>query len=115
METFHLFEILGGVGPPGSQGVQGRRGKDGSPGSFGDKGNRGPAGTGDFGFMLAVHSQQKTVPECPPGMNKMWDTVYCTSKATNVPTVKILDKLVLASIALVQCHSYSVTFKMCVI
>ena len=73
METFHLFEILGGVGPPGSQGVQGRRGKDGSPGSFGDKGNRGPAGTGDFGFMLAVHSQQKTVPECPPGMNKMWE------------------------------------------
>ncbi|WP_411027473.1 hypothetical protein, partial [Salmonella sp. s54925] len=40
---------------------------------MGSKGNRGPAGSGDFGFMLTVHSQEKTVPDCPAGMNKMWD------------------------------------------
>lgn len=68
-----MFETLGGGGPPGQKGVQGFRGEEGLPGINGGKGTRGPAGTGDFGFMLTVHSQQKTVPECPLGMNKMWD------------------------------------------
>ena len=65
--------IPGPEGPIGEKGVPGQGGDIGPAGKMGEKGTRGIAGSGDFGFMLTVHSQDSTIPECPSGMSKMWD------------------------------------------
>lgn len=61
----------GDSGPPGPQGVSGVPGYTGSPGL---KGSTGPPG-GDYynGLVLVKHSQNDSVPDCPLGMNKLWD------------------------------------------
>lgn len=55
-------------GAPGPQGLQGPKGQRGYPGLPGD------SPLNQFSGMLLVrHSQQSTVPECPAGMEKLWD------------------------------------------
>lgn len=63
----HHF-IQGGHGTPTQQGMTVATG-----GQMDKKRPRGSPLLGNTGFILAVHSQKKTVPECPRGTNKMWD------------------------------------------
>lgn len=57
--------IDGLPGPPGMQGLKGMKGYPGLPGD---------SGSNFFtGILLVRHSQQSTVPNCPTGMDKLWE------------------------------------------
>jgi len=55
--------FIGFSGPPGENGRDGADGRPGLPG----------ASALFHGYFLTKHSQTSDVPECPLGMNKLWD------------------------------------------
>ncbi|KAJ8307287.1 hypothetical protein KUTeg_015371 [Tegillarca granosa] len=81
----------GSPGREGPKGETGLRGPPGIPGLKGEKGNpglpemdceRGPPASpqcftrhesSSVGFLLVRHSQRIDIPECPNGLNKLWD------------------------------------------
>lgn len=64
-------------GLPGLDGTKGDSGLDGLPGRPGDKGAKGsmgrPGPARPTGYLLVQHSQERTVPQCPIGLTKLWD------------------------------------------
>lgn len=67
-------------GPIGLKGDRGVSGLPGPPGIPGARGAPGPAGLpgipgGDYlmGILLVKHSQSNYVPQCPQGMEKLWE------------------------------------------
>ncbi|XP_066270585.1 collagen alpha-2(IV) chain-like isoform X2 [Branchiostoma lanceolatum] len=70
-----LDGLMGPQGPPGfgekgERGAPGFRGPRGDSGIPGSQGRQGPPGV-SLG-LLARHSQNTTVPNCPPGMRRLW-------------------------------------------
>ncbi|XP_019636449.1 PREDICTED: collagen alpha-4(IV) chain-like isoform X1 [Branchiostoma belcheri] len=76
----------GSRGPPGGPGFPGPKGEagigfpgpSGFPGPQGDRGPPGPSGSdGEGGYrtfnLMTRHSQTTMVPQCLPGMTKMWE------------------------------------------
>ncbi|XP_078696173.1 uncharacterized protein LOC144924636 [Branchiostoma floridae x Branchiostoma belcheri] len=76
----------GSRGPPGGPGFPGPKGEagigfpgpSGIPGPQGDRGPPGPSGSdGEGGYrtfnLMTRHSQTTMVPQCLPGMTKMWE------------------------------------------
>lgn len=78
-----MMGLDGPPGIPGYPGLKGDRGPPGIPGRAGNpgiKGERGPPGLpGDSsggpltGTLLVRHSQRSSIPDCPSGMDKLWD------------------------------------------
>eukprot|EP00058_Branchiostoma_floridae_P017740 XP_002603229.1 hypothetical protein BRAFLDRAFT_93357 [Branchiostoma floridae] len=71
----HMISSLSYLGPPGfgqkgERGAPGFRGPRGDSGIPGSQGRQGPPGV-SLG-LLARHSQNTTVPNCPPGMRQLW-------------------------------------------
>jgi collagen type IV alpha len=67
--------IPGQQGLPGAQGLPGRDGRAGEMGPRGSPGDVGPPGHAyaRAGLLITRHSQDQTVPECPPNTVKLWD------------------------------------------
>lgn len=67
--------IPGASGIPGDRGAPGQQGRTGRDGSQGTAGNQGPPGHAyaKAGLLITRHSQEQTVPECPPNTEKLWD------------------------------------------
>lgn len=63
--------MKGDGGVPGREGIPGQPGGPGQPGLPGPPGPAGPAYMN--GWMLVRHSQTEREPECPLGMQKLWD------------------------------------------
>lgn len=71
---------MGYPGPLGEKGERGPPGLIGQPGIPGKTGEKGPKGSqgqqgGDYlnGLYVVKHSQNDSVPPCPPGLGKLWD------------------------------------------
>ena len=83
----------GASGHPGPRGERGQRGKAGVPGDNGVPGARGEEGLpgrhGERGHgcieLLAVHSFQRTVPECPAGSSLLWNGYSLVTMSPYLP------------------------------
>ncbi|XP_028283282.1 collagen alpha-4(IV) chain-like [Parambassis ranga] len=62
----------GPVGDPGDVGQTGFTGPQGIPGPPGDQGAPGHRGALRSGFLLVIHSQSVSVPQCPDGSSQLW-------------------------------------------
>lgn len=59
-----MNDLFSGVsGPPGQDGLNGRDGVDGPPGTS----------VIYHSYFLTRHSQTTEIPDCPYGLQKMWD------------------------------------------